>query len=212
MTDIQEKLDEAIPPHFISERAGLSYVTGAYVKNRLNEVFGWDGWFYAVEESKLLSLDEKAVRWYAHVKLIAGARNVDGDRGKDLSTARDGIAIGHGTMRDRDGNPLSVGRQNEVIDFAAAEAVTDALKRAAVSLGNSLGLQLYPMSKNAPEPERDVIAEIPIVKDFANAIAQCSDIDVLKSIGQDIGAAGLSASSRGGLHDLYIAKRKELEG
>jgi recombination DNA repair RAD52 pathway protein len=144
----QEKLNESIPKDCISDKKGLSYVSGRYVKNRLNEVFGL-GWSYRVIETKLVSIDDVSVRWFSHVRLVV--------RSEDGYTTRDGLAIGHGTLKTAAGKAASPGRANEIVDFAAAESVTDALKRAAVSLGNSLGLELYPMGNKktggaAPRP------------------------------------------------------------
>jgi hypothetical protein len=89
------------------------------------------------------------------------------------------------------------------------------LKRAAVTLGQNLGLELYPMTPLEPKAdtaEKDVIAEIPMVKQFANAIAACSDLEVLGAIGAEIKGASLSASSRGGLGELFMAKQADLNG
>jgi recombination DNA repair RAD52 pathway protein len=140
---IQEKLDESIPKECIADKGGLDYISHRYVKQRLNEVFGYDGWNYKVVETYQLSLDEDSVRWFTQVRLSADGFNV----------VRDGIAIGHGTFKTKRG-PVSPGRANEIVDFAAAESVTDALKRAAVSLGNSLGLELYPMVPKGQEAKK----------------------------------------------------------
>ena len=48
MDSIEKELTEPIPPQCISVRQGLSYVTGRYVKQRLNELFGWSGWSYEI--------------------------------------------------------------------------------------------------------------------------------------------------------------------
>lgn len=191
MSEIQDKLNESIPPHFVSDKAGLSYVSHRYVKNRLNEVFGWDGWSYTIQR---VDLDPDNNGAFVHVRLKVEVGEVH--------VTRDGLAYGFPANQ--------TGPQ--AYDFAIAEAVTDALKRAAVSLGNSMGLELYPMSKGAPEPKKDIIAEIPVIKDFANAIAEAATLDVLKFVGEQIRDADLSASGKGGLSTLFKAKKKELEG
>lgn len=154
MTEIQERLSTPVPAAAVSKRSGLSYITGAYVKRELNNIFGFEAWSYEVLESKLLYMDEKTVRWYVHGQLTVRVR-VNGEK---VTVIKDGIAIGHGTLgkmvEQDDGSdlfvPTSAGRTNEVVDFAAAEAVTDSLKRAAVSLGEALGLSLYPMVAGKP--------------------------------------------------------------
>jgi hypothetical protein len=163
--ELQEKLDEAIPQECIADKGGLDYVSHRYVKQRLNEVFGVQGWSYRVIETKLLSLDEVSVRWFTHLRLeVQTGVQLDKENWiQHMHSERDGIAVGHGLLskdewvdRKKTGRTIAVspGRANEVIDFAAAESVTDALKRAAVSLGLSLGLQLYPIipgkKKGAP--------------------------------------------------------------
>lgn len=156
MSTLQEKLDASIPKECIADKGGLDYVSHRYVKQRLNEVFGVQGWSYRVVKTKLLSLDEASVRWFSHVRLevLTGMQTDSEGWVQHQRVERDGLAVGHGLLskdewvdRKKTGRTIAVspGRANEVIDFAAAESVTDALKRAAVSLGNSLGLELYPM-------------------------------------------------------------------
>lgn len=162
MDDIQKQLSEDVEPQYITTRGegknALDYVTGRYVKQRLNEIFGWDGWSYEVVEQKLVTLDDHCVRWFAHVRLTVFTNPAND------GITRDGMAVGHGLLEkekweQRDGRwrktgqwePVTPGRANEVVDFAAAEAVTDALKRAAVSLGQNLGMSLYPIAKGKKE-------------------------------------------------------------
>ena len=134
---IADVLRTDVRAEYISERSGLSYVTGRYVKQTLNEVFGPLGWSYEVIEQRLLEGDPDAARWFAHVRLSITVG--------DHTVTRDGLAVGHGNLVTKNGK-VSVGRASEVIDFAAAEAVTDALKRAASSVGQVLGLSLYPLT------------------------------------------------------------------
>jgi len=133
---LQEKLKTPVDPRFVSKRKGLSYVTGRYTRSRLNQLFGPDGWDFTLLESRLLQQDEEAVRWYVHGRLTVYF--------DQKSIVKDAVAIGHGVLKSR-GEPVSPSRASEVIDFAAAEAVTDALKRASVNLGETLGLSLYPI-------------------------------------------------------------------
>jgi hypothetical protein len=195
--DIDQQLTTSIPEQCIATRKGggdrdLSYVSGRYVKQRLNEIFGWDGWS---TEIKAIQLFPEACTAFVHLRLTVLV-------GQEIVT-RDGVAYGHGR------------KGAEGFDFAIAEAATDALKRAAVTLGQNLGLELYPMTPLEPKADtakKDVIAEIPVVKQFANAIAVCTDLEVLGAIGADIKDASLSASSRGGLGELFMAKKADLSG
>ena len=134
-----------VNPMYVSERAGLSYVTGRYIKQTLNELFGPLGWSYEIVTQHPITDAKESARWFVHLRLsvTVGERTI----------TRDGIAIGHGLLEGRKG-PVSPGRANEVWDFAAAEGVTDALKRAAVSLGQVLGLSLYPLTAGAAAPKK----------------------------------------------------------
>lgn len=137
---IPNKLNESIPKEFISQKQGLDYVSHRYVKNRLNEVFGWDGWEYRVNEVKL---DRENMGCFVHITLEVFTGECDEHRFRQ-SVARDGLAYGFAAGQT----------SNQAFDFAIAEAVTDALKRAAVSLGNSMGLELYPMTKGGKKPPK----------------------------------------------------------
>lgn len=142
---LAEALRSDVHPQYVSERNGLSYVTGRYVKEALNQFFGPLGWGYEVIDQYPINTDERSARWFAHVRINV---TVDGN-----TTTRDGLAVGHGLLEGRKG-PVSPGRANEVWDFAAAEAVTDALKRAAVSLGGAFGLNLYPLVAGEAAPKK----------------------------------------------------------
>jgi len=144
MSDIKDQLEAPIPKECISQRAGgggikLSYVSGRYVKQRLNEIFGWDGWEYSVTKVELFPEDCTA---FVHVCLTVYTGD-ESKRGFRESVCRDGLAYGYGR------------KSAEGFDFAIAEAVTDALKRAAVSLGQNLGLELYPMTPGSKAPARN---------------------------------------------------------
>ena len=152
---IEEQLAQDVDPKFVSERKGLDYVTGRYVKQRLNEVFGPLGWSFTIQEQHVLSIDDEAVRFLVHGRLKV-------HHGEQWNV-KDAIAVGHGVLKSR-GQPVSPSRASEVIDFAAAEAVTDALKRAAVSLGQTLGLNLYPMVAGEKDKKKSTPARKPAPK------------------------------------------------
>ena len=212
MSDIGKLLATDVPQEHVTTRKSgskdLDYVTGRYVKQGLNEIFGWDGWSYEVVSERVITLDADCVRWFVHVRLRVRAPEIG-------HINKDGMAVGHGLLKKEiwaNGKPtgtfeaVSAGRANEVIDFAAAEAVTDALKRAAVSLGQNMGLSLYPYAKG----KKDIIDEIPIIKDWANAIAEAHDMEVLKFVWEQIEASDLSASGKGGLAELKDTKKADL--
>ena len=48
IAELAVELVKPVDPAFVSKRQGLSYVTGRYVKAKLNELFGWDGWDFTI--------------------------------------------------------------------------------------------------------------------------------------------------------------------
>lgn len=135
---LAQKLATPVNPKFVSTRKGLSYITARYTRSKLNQLFGFDKWDFRLQESYLLEKTDEAIRWYVHGRLVVNTESG--------MVVKDAVAIGHGVLVSRDGTPVSPSRASEVIDFAAAEAVSDALKRAAKDLGEALGLSLYPMT------------------------------------------------------------------
>lgn len=206
MTDIQKQLSTDVPAEYITQRSGaggikLDYVTGRFVKQRLNEIFGWDGWSMEVLDVKLFP-DECTA--FAHVRLTVQTHiNMVGDEMKKVIITRDGLAYGHGR------------KGAEGFDFAIAESVTDALKRAAVTLGQNLGLSLYPLAKGkkadpaahsvADQPKRDGQVEM-----FATMIGKSTTMDELKEVGLEIGEAGLTQPKAEILKTLYATAARKL--
>lgn len=145
---IREELDAKIPRDAISTRdAGfggkkLPYLEGWYVIDRLNKVFGQGNWTY-----KAFTLDktfEGEVNGKYYVSYVARVsfmyRFAEGGEWSEI------IDVGFGDGQDGK-NP---GKCHEL---AVKEAVTDALKRCAKSLGMSMGLALYDKSQENVEDE-----------------------------------------------------------
>ena len=140
-TETQKRLDEDIPKDAIDTRshAGvtLSYLSGAYVINRLNQVYGNGNWsseirlLEKVYEGTLKNSkgeDTFNVSYRAIVKLTIP------DKELRIMTVQEGSGYGDGLDKR---NP---GKAHEL---AIKEAETDALKRAAKNLGISMGIGLY---------------------------------------------------------------------
>lgn len=145
-TDLQARLDEAIPAEAVEQRQGggrqLSYLSGAYVINRLNQVLGQGNWGYDIVELKNVytgmvnqrSGDVNTASYIAQVTLNAKiVTDTEKDSYRNWSSFTD---VGYGDGTDKT-NP---GKAHEL---AVKEAITDALKRAAKNLGMSMGLALY---------------------------------------------------------------------
>lgn len=132
IAELAVELVKPVDPAFVSKRQGLSYVTGRYVKAKLNELFGWDGWDFIIINFKHATPEAPRAHCQGRLRVTV--------RGTHIT--RDGVAQGYGTIKD----DTSQDRINQVLDFADAEAITDCLKRCAVSLGEQLGLSLYPLT------------------------------------------------------------------
>lgn len=147
LQDIENQLNDQIDPSSIKEREGgggktLSYLEGHTVIGRLNRVFGPLGWASQTSKLDLVFSGEvdnrygkksHCVSYIAQVRLV-----VQGPDGK----ATEHTCTGYGDGMDAN-NP---GKAHEL---AVKEAETDALKRCAKNLGNSMGLELYDKAKNA---------------------------------------------------------------
>ena len=136
--DLNKKLDADIPADAIEKRSQggkeLSYLSGAYVINRLNEVLGQGNWSYGFE--KLEKVFEGTIAQYSgdafSTSYIAQVQIRADINGKTVYFTE----VGYGDGTDKK-NP---GKAHEL---AVKEAVTDGLKRAAKNLGRSMGLGLY---------------------------------------------------------------------
>lgn len=135
LEQLQQELDAPIPRSAVSQRSGgggksLSYLQGHYVIDRLNKTFGPLGWATDIKSLEKLfegKVDDKYyVSYGATVRLV-----VQGPDGK----ATEHTDVGYGDGSDRHpGKPYELARK---------EAITDALKRCAKNLGQSMGLALY---------------------------------------------------------------------
>jgi len=145
---IIEQLDAPIPRSAVSQRQGgggrsLSYLAGHYVIDRLNKVFGPMNWASKIESLQLVHTAENSVHYIAQVRLV-----VEDENGKKTEHTD----VGYGDGSDK----TNIGKAHEL---AVKEATTDALKRAAKNLGQSMGLALYSKDQeNVVEDEEPKVA------------------------------------------------------
>jgi len=134
LEQISQELDAPIPRSAVSQRSGgggrsLSYLAGHYVIDRLNKVFGPLNWASKTERLELVHQGEyngkASVHYIAQVRLVVEA---------------EGKTTEHTCTGYGDGSDNNPGKAHEL---AVKEAETDALKRAAKNLGQSMGLALY---------------------------------------------------------------------
>lgn len=149
--EIRAALNAGFPREQIAtrEQGGkkLSYAEGHYVIRTLNRIFGNAAWSYRITTREVFRermLDKtksgEVERW--HVSYSASCELRAGD-----ATIVD---VGHGHGIDRD--------CGLAIESAEKEAATDALKRAAKSLGDACGLALYDKTQaNVTDEAQDVV-------------------------------------------------------
>ena len=140
MSALQRELDGPIPPEAIQRRKAfgrgpnaptLDYVEGWWVIHQLNRVFPLQ-WSRRTELLEL-GVEERQkgqTRYVAHAvaRVTLEIHVPDG-----VTISRDGIGAGSGFAEFK----------GPALEDAAKEAETDALKRAAVTLGLAMGLRLY---------------------------------------------------------------------
>lgn len=168
-------LDAKIPKDAVSSRQGggtkaLLYLEGWYVIDRMNKIFGPDAWSYDVTELRCVHQGELAGK-YGTIHSASYSATValfvqfpDATQAKRITD----VGFGNGTDKTDPGKPH---------ELATKEAVTDALKRCAKSLGMSLGLALYDKSQEnvGDEPKGGVKSEAAIRYDIEQrAVAQAA--------------------------------------
>lgn len=170
-----------IPREAIESRDGggsrkLSYLAGWYVINRMNEIFGPDGWSYDVTELRCVHSgkipgkygDVESASYSATVALFAMFP------GSDSAKRITDVGFGNGTDKTDPGKPH---------ELATKEAVTDALKRCAKSLGMSLGLALYDKSQENVEEAPKAVAQAPKPAPTATVAPTPKRVDITPSEG-----------------------------
>ena len=139
-SELQKLLDSNIPESVVEKREAwkngpmLSYLSGAYVINRLNEVLGQGNWGYSIKS--LNKVHEGTIGQYSgdvftvsYITTLGFYAMIDGK-----GASFDEVGYGDGTDKKS---------QGKAHELATKESVTDALKRAAKNLGISMGLGLY---------------------------------------------------------------------
>ncbi len=147
--DITEKLKQ--PPENLSTRSQsgreLTYVQGWWVIDQLNEIFGTKGWSYNVLDGPT----RLSAEWHEVDKKNYDTQQWEKKQRFDVvCEAKVALIItldmGGSTREDvgyGSGMTYKIGQEIDAYEGAGKEAVTDALKRAARTLGNRLGNCLY---------------------------------------------------------------------
>ena len=138
LTDEQhEILLKGINPSRIAQRQGgggrsLSYLEAWDVKAHLNRIFGFLNWSADVLEAALAFEQDTGGKWNVGYKVVLCLRV----NGASYTEA----AVGSSTLPQR----------GEAHDMAIKTAESDALKRAAINLGDQFGLSLYNNGSTTP--------------------------------------------------------------
>ena len=135
-----EQLLKGVNPNRIAKRQGgggksLSYLEAWEVKAHLIRIFGFGGWSWTVIKADLAfeEQNEKG-NWNVGYKVIGRLYVCDLDC--DYTEAAVGSA--------------SLSQRGEAHDMAIKTGESDALKRAAINLGDQFGLSLYNNGATAP--------------------------------------------------------------
>jgi len=138
LTDEQhEILLKGINPSRIAQRQGgggrsLSYLEAWDVKAHLNRIFGFLNWSADVLEAALAFEQDTGGKWNVGYKVVLCLRV----NGASYTEA----AVGSSTLPQR----------GEAHDMAIKTAESDALKRAAINIGDQFGLSLYNNGSTTP--------------------------------------------------------------
>jgi recombination DNA repair RAD52 pathway protein len=131
----KELLDSNIPASAVSKRSQsgkeLSYLETWYVIDRLNQVLGTENWSWDVQ-----GLDPIPGEKMSFICRGVISANINGKQ-----TTKSGVGYGSDKSNFNKG------------EMASKEAESDALKRAAMKLGRSLGLALYDASQEFVDDE-----------------------------------------------------------
>jgi recombination DNA repair RAD52 pathway protein len=147
-TKQQEILLKGLNPSRIAQRKGgggksLSYLEAWDVKAHLNRIFGFCGWSWEVLSAELAYEYEAGTNWAVGYRVI-------------------GRLTIHGTeavYTEASVGPAQLPQRGEAHDMAIKTAESDAIKRAAINLGDQFGLSLYNNGSTVPVVQQTLVPE-----------------------------------------------------
>lgn len=133
---VEEELAAPLDTSQVQEKDGMSYLPVFYVRQELNRIFGASGWRITLRDNSMVNLYEvdaqgkkrRVMVYRAHATLRL--RFPDGE-----VVEHDGVAAG--------GAQSYSPHWEDLHHNAMTSASSNALKRAAMNLGNAFGLSLY---------------------------------------------------------------------
>lgn len=199
-TRAEDLLDEKIHPDNIAERqkAGttLSYLEAHHVVRELNRIFGPAGWSRQTIQN--IKVDDRTftgrsgeMREVSYVALVRITILREGHT--DL--VKEGTGAGS-AARKTDGP-----QGDDLFGMAAKEAESDAMKRAAMQLGNVMGLALY-------DKQQRYVGETsrPIDESLVARVEACRSREELGVL-----FSSLDSPARAGAIDAFRARRTVLD-
>lgn len=183
-----EQLLRGVHPSRVHNLKGLSYMEAYDIRAHLNRVFGFARWSADVVSMDLVferfhknskGADALSVGYRAGLKLSVSAPN-----GELLATYTE-YAAGSAS-----GFPVS--KQADAHDMAIKTAESQALKRAAINLGDQFGLSLYQKGSRNPIVMRTLDVQAvkdDVAKDVPEVVPESeSQTDTSVSVGESVGA------------------------
>ena len=177
--ELKDLLDSNIPSSVVSKRnqggKELSYLETWYVIDRLNQVFGTDNWNWNVVKMDPVPGDK--ISFICQGLLVV-------DFGNNKYSQKAGIGFGS------DKSNFNAG------EMASKEAESDALKRAAMKFGRSLGLALYDKSGEYVDEEQTKTSVKPQEK--PKAVVQETTRELVKEKASGVKPANVGSRGDGG--------------
>jgi hypothetical protein len=134
----------------VNHNRGQAYLEAWDVRRWLLRIFGWGGWSFEVVNSELVhqaaTQDGQRTR-HTVVYRVVGRLTIRDADGREICRFEDGAA----------GDSVNQPSVGDAHDMALKTAMSQALKRCAVNLGDQFGLSLY----NDGKTERVVIRSLP---------------------------------------------------
>lgn len=153
LTDKQrEYLGKGISPGRVQKLRGMAHLEAWDVRRYLIRVFGYGGWDFEVLETELVHAsaidkqkkdkDDNPYTYQAHtvVYRVTGRLIIKDENGFPIAHFDDGAA----------GDAVNQPSVGEAHDMALKTAMSQAIKRCAVNLGDQFGLSLYNDGDNEP--------------------------------------------------------------
>lgn len=166
------------------------YVEALHVIREANRIFGFDGWSYAVQSLNLTNAtmqgDKHRVGYLALV-----AVTIDGVTRTD---------VGHGQGFGKS--------EGDAHDSAVKEAVTDGLKRALRTFGNTFGLALY--EKDLAARQVGYTASDDEITEAISWVERCESLDALRSMWGNLTQARRHVAENGKVTEAKDKRKDEL--